>query len=79
MKMTARGRPSVSCKLSEGGCGWTGFVNAVKGVKLWEGTDCLPTAPAAIVEAKAPTAAAANPSPARRKSDKGGFKFPWEE
>ena len=51
VKMTDRGRPSVSCKLSEGGCGWTGFSNAKRGVDLWTGegepASAKPTKPAA--------------------------------
>ncbi len=43
VKMTKRGRPSVTCKLNEGGCGWTGFVNAKRGVQLWtEGGEAVP-------------------------------------
>ena len=46
VKITDRGRPSVSCKLSEGGCGWTGFVNAQRGVRMWtEEGEAVPAKP----------------------------------
>lgn len=51
VKMTKRGRPSVSCKQGEGGCGWTGFCNAKSGVERWTGegepASTKPTKPAA--------------------------------
>jgi len=76
VKTTERGRPSVSCKLADGGCGWTGFVNAQKGVALWAGESVPAAAPGAAPKTEP---AAIAETPARRKSDEGGFKFPWQE
>ena len=78
VKLTTRGRPSVSCKLSDGGCGWTGFVNAQRGVSMWAVEDPAAGAPA-IAEKEKPSAAAEDPPPERRKTDERGFKFPWQE
>ena len=76
VKTTDRGRPSVNCKLSEDGCGFTGFVNAGKGVAMWAG-DGKPAAATAAPPAAAPKE---KPAPAAAgKSEKGGFKFPWQE
>ena len=75
VKTTERGRPSVSCKLAQDGCGFMGFVNAQKGVALWNGK----ATPAAVVPEK-PAAIAAPGIPApKEKTDEGGkLKWPWE-
>ena len=78
VKMTTRGRPSVSCKLSAGGCGWSGFVNAKKGVSMWTGDP----APAAIAAAPAdapPEKTKADPPPVTPEGGGRGFKFAWEK
>lgn len=74
VKTTERGRPSVSCKVADGGCGFMGFVNAQKGVAMWAGKE----APAIAEKPKAAQSAKGAPA-AKEKSSEGGFKFPWQE
>jgi hypothetical protein len=78
VKLTERGRPSVSCKLSEGGCGWSGFVNARKGVAMWAGNPIPRINPVEKPKKEPAVATAIAPTP-EKKSEGRGFKFAWEE